>query len=147
MLIWPVSESESRSVMSDSLQPHELYSPWNSPGQNTAVGSLSFLQGIFPTQGSNPGLPYYRQTAYQLSHQGNPQLLEWIAYPFFSGSSRPRNQTRDSFIAGGFFTKWATRTWPVYPCKKCSYIRKGIREVPHQRGYGNCMAEEKGGWQ
>ena len=49
--------SESRSVMSDSLQPRGLYSPWNSPGQNTTVGSLSLLQGIFPTQGSNPGLP------------------------------------------------------------------------------------------
>ena len=45
--------SESRSVVSDSLQPHRLYSPWNSPGQNTGVGHLSLLQGIFPTQGSN----------------------------------------------------------------------------------------------
>ena len=50
--------SESCSVVSDSLQPHGLYSPWNSPGQNTGVGSLSLLQGIFPTQGSNPGLPH-----------------------------------------------------------------------------------------
>ena len=40
--------------MSDSLQPHGLYSPWNSPGQNTGVGGLSLLQRIFPTQGSNP---------------------------------------------------------------------------------------------
>ena len=46
-------ESESHSVVSNSLQPHGLYSPWNSPGQNTGVGSLSFLQGIFPTQESN----------------------------------------------------------------------------------------------
>ena len=44
------SESESHSVMSDSLQSHELYSPWNSPGQHTGVGSPSLLQGIFPTQ-------------------------------------------------------------------------------------------------
>ena len=43
------SESESHSVASDSLQPHGLYSPWNSPGWNTGVGSLSLLQGIFPT--------------------------------------------------------------------------------------------------
>ena len=42
--------------MSNSLRPHVLYSPWNSPGQNTGVGSLSLLQGIFPTRGSNPGL-------------------------------------------------------------------------------------------
>ena len=52
------SESESCSVVSDSLWPHVLYSPWNSPGQNNGVGSLSLLQGIFPTQGSNPGLPH-----------------------------------------------------------------------------------------
>ena len=61
------SESESRSVMSDSLQPRGLYNPWNSPGQNTGVGSLFLLQGIFPTQGSNPGLPHY-----QLGPRGSP---------------------------------------------------------------------------
>ena len=55
--------------MSDSLQPHELSSPWNSPGQNTGVGSLSLLQGIFPTQESNPGLPDCRRILYQLSHR------------------------------------------------------------------------------
>ena len=66
------SESESFSVMLDSLQPHELYGPWNAPGQNTEVGILSFLQGTFPTQGSNPGLPHCRWILYQLSHQGSP---------------------------------------------------------------------------
>ena len=50
---------ESLLVVSNPLWPHGLYSPWNSPGQNTGVGSLSFLQGIFPTQGSNPGLLVY----------------------------------------------------------------------------------------
>ena len=58
--------------MSDSLRTHGVYSPWNSQGQNTAVGSLSFLQGVFPTQGSNPGLPHCRQVLYQLSHKGSP---------------------------------------------------------------------------
>ena len=95
--------SESRSVVSDYLRPHRLYSLWNSPGQNPGVGSLSLLQGIFPTQGSNPGLPHCRQILYQLSHKGSPRILEWVAYPFFSGSSRPRNQTRVSSIVGGFF--------------------------------------------
>ena len=63
VLHWAVAvgESESHSVLSDSLQPHGLYRPWNSPGQNTGVGSLSLLQGIFPTQESNPGLPPCRQ--------------------------------------------------------------------------------------
>ena len=63
------SESKSLSVVSDSLRPHGLYSPWNSPGQNTGMGSLSLLQGIFPTQGSNPGLPHCKWILYQLSHK------------------------------------------------------------------------------
>ena len=75
------SESESHSVMSNSLQPHEPCSPWNSPGQNTGVGSLSLLQGIFSTQGSNSGLLHCRQTLYWLSHKGSPRILEWVAYP------------------------------------------------------------------
>ena len=56
------------------MQPHGLYSPWNSPGQTTGVGSLSLLQGIFPTQGLNPGLPHCRQILYPLSHKGSPGL-------------------------------------------------------------------------
>ena len=82
-------------------------SPWNSPGQNTGVGSLSFLQGIFPTQGSNPGLLHSRQILHHLSHKGSPRKLEWLAYPFSSGSSWPRNQTGVFCIAGGFFINWA----------------------------------------
>ena len=64
--------SESHSVISDSLQPHGLYSPWNSPGQNIGVCSLSFLQGIFPTQWLRPGLLHCRWNIYQLSHKGSP---------------------------------------------------------------------------
>ena len=81
------SENESHSVMSDSLRLHELHSPGNSPGQNTGVGSLSLLQGIFPTQELNPGLPHCRLILYQLSHQGSPRMLEWVAFPFSRGSS------------------------------------------------------------
>ena len=96
-------------VVSNSLWPHGLYSP----GQNTGVGSLSLLQGIFPTQGSNPGLSHFGQILYQLSHQGSPRILEWVAYPFFSGSSWLRNQTQEPDpgirIADRFFTSWATR--------------------------------------
>ena len=66
--------SESCSLMSNSLQPHDLYSSRNSPGQNTGVGSFFFLQGIFRTQGSNPGLLHCRQIPYQLSHQGSLPL-------------------------------------------------------------------------
>ena len=107
-----LGERESRSVVSDSLWPHGLYSPWKSPGQNTGVGSLSLLQGIFPTQGSSPGLLHCRRILYQLNHQGRPRILEWVTYPFSSRSSWPRNQTGVSGIAGGFFTNWATRGLP-----------------------------------
>ena len=104
------SECESHSITSDSLWPHILYSPWNSPSQHTGVGSHSFLQGIFPTQGSNPGLLHCKWILYQLSHKGHcPRTLEWVAYPFSSRSSWPRNWTRVSCIAGRFYTDWAIR--------------------------------------
>ena len=76
----------------------------NSSGKNTGVGCYVFLQGIFPTQGSNPGLPHYRQILYCLRHQGSLRILEWVAYPFSRGTSQPRNWARVSCIAGGFFT-------------------------------------------
>ena len=77
--------------------------------QNTGMGNLSLLQGIFPTQGSSPGLPNCRQILYQLSHKGNPRILEWVAYPFSSRSFWPRNQNGVSWTAGGFFTNWTVR--------------------------------------
>ena len=89
----PRSESESCSVVSYSLLPHGLYSPYglNSPGQNTGGDSLSLLQGIFPTEVLNPGLPHCRWILYQLTHKRSPTILEWVAYPFSSGSSQARN--------------------------------------------------------
>ena len=81
------SEMESLSVVFDSLRPHRLYRPWNSPGQNTGGGSYFLLQGIFPTQGWSPGLPHCRWILYQLSHKGSPGILEWVAYSFSRGSS------------------------------------------------------------
>ena len=76
----------------------------DSPGKNTVVGCQALLQGIFPTQGSNPGLLHCTQILYHLSHQGSRRILVWVAYPFFRGSSQPRNQTQISCIADGFFT-------------------------------------------
>ena len=84
-----------------TLQPCGLYSPWNSPGQNTGVGSFSLLQGIFPTQGSNPGFPHCRWILYHLSHKGSPGILEWVAFPISRGSSQ--HQTGVFCIAGGFY--------------------------------------------
>ena len=66
-----VDQSESCSVTSNSLWPHGLYSPWNSPSKTTGVVSCSLPWGIFPTQGLNPSLPHCRWILYQLSHQGS----------------------------------------------------------------------------
>ena len=79
--------------------------------KNTGVGRHALLQGIFPSQGSNPGLPHCRQILYRLSHQGSPWILERVAYSFSRESSRHRNWTRVSCIAGGFFTIWATHLY------------------------------------
>ena len=82
----PMHESEkgkwSHSVVSNSLRPHGLQPtlsdpigcslPWDFQGKSTGVGCHFLLQGIFPTQGLNPGLPYCGQTLYPLSHQGSP---------------------------------------------------------------------------
>ena len=81
----------------------------DSPGKNTRVGFHALLQGILLTQSLNLGLPHCRRILYQLSFQGSPKILEWVAYLFSRGSSWPRNWTRVSCIAGRFFTSWAVR--------------------------------------
>ena len=73
-------KSESHSVVFDSLQPHELYSPWNSPDKNTGVSGHS-LQRIFPMQESNWGFLHCRQILYQLSYQGSPHLVKAMVFP------------------------------------------------------------------
>ena len=77
-------ESEYHSVVPDSLWPHGLYSPWNSPGQDTGVGNLSLLQWIILTQESNWGLLHCRQILYQLSYQGSPASLKFKFLNFCS---------------------------------------------------------------
>ena len=81
LILWKKKwrDSESRSVVSDSLWPHGLWPtrrlwPWNSPGKNTGVGSHSLPQEIFLTQGSNQSLLHCREILYRLSHQGTPYL-------------------------------------------------------------------------
>ena len=80
----------------------------------------------FPSPGDLPNprdqtqVPHCRRILYQLSHTGSPRIREWVASPFSSGSSWPRNQTGDSWIAGRFFPSWATgeaqlnKAWRVY---------------------------------
>ena len=89
----------------------------DSPGKNIWVGCHALLQGIFPTQGLNPGLLHCRWILYRLSHQGSPRIWEWVAYPFSRGTSWPRNRTGVSCIAGRFLTSWAT--WEAH---KTSYL-------------------------
>ena len=71
--------------------------------------TVPFSRGIFPTQGSNPGLPHCRQILDYLSHKGSPRIVEWVTYPFSSGSSWSRNRNGVSSIIGRFFTNWAIR--------------------------------------
>ena len=103
-----LSESESCSVMYNSLQPHKY----------TVHGILqarilewvvihSLLQGVFPTHESNPSLLHCSRILHQLSQQGNPRILEWVAYPFSRVSSWPRDRTRVSCLAGRFFISGA----------------------------------------
>ena len=84
----------------------------DSPGKTTGVGCHALLQGIFPTQGWNPGLLHCRRILYHLSHQESPWTLEWVAYLFSRGSSRPRNWNWVSCIAE-FFTSWVTKKAPI----------------------------------
>ena len=79
--------------------------PWNSAGQNTGVGSLSLLQGIFPVQGLNPGFLHCRKILYQLSPKRSPRILKWVACPFCSGSACPTQESNQGLLmAGGFIT-------------------------------------------
>ena len=105
-----VFESESCSVVSDSLQPHGLYSLWNSPGQNTRMGSLFLLQGISPTQGSNPGLPHCRRAdslpaeplgKLKNTRVGSPSLLQWI-FPLNAGVSCIAGHLKNTSYLGTF---------------------------------------------
>ena len=112
-------ESESPSVMSNSLRPHGLYSPWNSPGQNIGVGSLSLLQGIFPTQGSNPGLQHRRQF-----------FTSWV--------------TRE---AQEYWNGWLTLLQWVFPAQELNQGLLHCTQFLYQLSYQGCpcyaMAEQK----
>ena len=81
------SESKSHSVVPDSLRPHGLYSPWNSLDENTGMGSLSLLQGIFRTQGSNPCLSH----SLLAESQGKSKNTGMGSLSLLQMFSKPRN--------------------------------------------------------
>ena len=82
-------EHESHPVMSNSLRPRGLYSPWNSPGQHTGVGRLSLFQGIFPTQGSNPGVLHCRLIFFFTGWAIREAQEYWSVYPIPSPGNLP----------------------------------------------------------
>ena len=122
------SYSESHSVVFNSLQLHGLYSPRNSPSQNTGVGSLLLLQRLFPTQGSKPGLLHCRQILYQLSHQ-------WSMH----SCKRTNNGVENRFLVIG---DRSLATWSVSKLissffgKKCCinlYLKKKKKKLTKNR--------------
>ena len=78
--------------MSNSLWPHRLHSPWNSPGQNTGVGSLSLLQG------SNLGLSHCRRILYQLTHKGSPSWATSWAQAESQGKLQQTNWLKEGVM-------------------------------------------------
>ena len=114
-ILWKWKKGKSLSRVQLFVIPWTIQS-MESLGKNTEVGSLSLLQGIFPTQGPNPGPPHCRQILYQLNHKESPRILEWVAYPFSSRSSLPKNWTGVSCIAGRFFTNWGMREAQLPSC-------------------------------
>ena len=120
------SESETCSVMSSSLRPHGLYSPWNSSGQNTGVGSLSLLQGIFPTQGSNPGLLHCRWILYQLSYQGR---VRSNIYGTTSGQADPVTTSTANSQVGTTVSSRQGFPFATFNYVPCSISKKDITLV------------------
>ena len=101
-------------------------SHWGSQARILKSVAIPFSRGYF--QEWNPGLPYWRWILYQLRHQGNPRILEWVVYPFSRGSSWPRNQTTVSCVAGRFVTNWAIRealllySWVLFHCMHVPHL-------------------------
>ena len=113
----------SHSVMSDCLRPHGPYSPWNSLGWSTGVVSLSLLQGIFPTQGSNSGLPHCRWILYQLSHREvlHKTSQSYIILDYFTNMSRLKSLP--CILKSLTFTLFGFQEWTVSACKSCIYCK------------------------
>ena len=124
----PVGESESCSVVADSLRPHEFSMEFS--GQNTGVGSLSLLQGIFLTQGWNPGPPHCRRIPYQLSQQKSPARGHRFSrgsgkIPQASGQRGPCSTTTEPVLQNPGAA--STEAWAPWN------LRSAAREAPAMR--------------
>ena len=122
----------SNSVQPCGLQPTRLLCPRDSPGKNTRGGCHALIQGIFPTQASNPGLPHCRKILYHLSHQGSPRILEWVAYSFSRGSSRPWDQTQVSRTASGLSTEPPGKPSALPILLQTHYLKSSLQQMAAQ---------------
>ena len=112
----------SDSLWSNGLYPTRLLHPWNFPGKSTGVDCHFLLQEIFPTQGSNPGLPHCRQLLYHLNHQGGP-------YIYLPISVTPSGHPRADFKTRELQSRWLGNTHRLllpHPCSHVQGVRSGI---------------------
>ena len=118
---YPTGDSESLSVVSNSLWPQGVYSPWNSPSQNTGVGSLSLLQRIFPTQGLNIGLPHRRQILLPAEPQGKPNSqvkgIRKVERSYFKSSSSEKRPQ-------GWTQTWSQANYTEVPASESQHLRR-----------------------
>ena len=114
------------SVVFDSCDPMDCNPPGSSvhgdsPGKNTGVDCHVLLQGIFPTQGSNPGLPHCRWILYHLRQQRSPRILALVPYPFSRGSSQCRNRTQSPTLQADSL-----------PAELIKDVNYGIKNIKHR---------------
>ena len=123
-ILWVPIQWKSLSCVWLFATPWAIQSMEFSRGQNIGVGSFSPLQGIFPTQGSNPCLWHHRKILYQLSHKESPRILEWAACPFSCRSSRPRNWNRGLLHCRRILYQLSYQGSPISPTKYVSLKRQ-----------------------
>ena len=128
----------SDSLQHYGLQPTRLLCPWDSPGKNTGVGCHALLQGTFPTQKSNWGLPHCTWILYRLS-QESPKILEWVAYPFPGELPNPGTEpeslsnSASQALLGLLFLLWLT------PCDETTSVVSNSKEMLSSSPSGSAL--------
>ena len=134
--------------------PHRLYSPWNSPDQNPGVGTCSLPQGIFPTQGSNPGLEHCRRILYQLSHQGSPNVIKvcpkyYVVYAYMLKKKKKKTNNilswNSDLTSMPGFNVGSLNTMSFFNLKRRMLIKKLIKNIythTHMHGHIHTYANK-----